>query len=141
MYHEKVPTHTKTFSWEKSKNLHINEQKYTSSMATCMRVSSKQGTKEVTLSSNNLKILMWSLLLNVWSSESTVSWAIVFLMPYMVPELSINITTSFEQVAAWMYQICLRQSNLSGLVFQWKAISNTEKRTLNLHLILTYIVA
>lgn len=46
----------------------------------------------------------------VSSMEETVCLAIVSLRPFMLPLTSTRITTSFGEVAAWMYHFRFRQS-------------------------------
>lgn len=48
---------------------------------------------------------------SVSKMEDTVCRAMVSLRPFMLPLTSTKMTTSFGEVAAWMYHLRLRQSN------------------------------
>lgn len=66
-------------------------------------------------------ILIESSLLNVFNRDLITSCEIDWCMPFIEPEISNKITTSFEHVAACMYQGRRRVSYTLGLAGHLKA--------------------
>lgn len=77
-------------------------------------MSLKQGTKYVKVVLKKI-MLIESSLLNVFKRDLITSWEIAWCMPFIEPEISNKITTSFEQVAACIYHGRRRVSKTLGL--------------------------